>query len=1452
MRSTFGPARLAAFVLSAFLASAFASPELCAGGRRDVDTVTVEGEETWQNVFDVAEYPTGTHNFIVHARDRAGNVAVSGPYNLRVDPNAMLPVARIVHPEHGAVIRQNLNVIGVASGRYEVQRTMIRLNDDAERTVNGVDFWNSYFDFSRLPDGRHSLSVRAFDAGGLYGPVQTIDFILDRTPPAVELVSHEIGDTISGNVTVHGRVGDANGIRALYLSDDGESFRPLRLRGRRGADSLDFSFPIRTRDIPDGSTVFHLRAVDGTGLVTSVPVMFFVSNIPPELELLSPLPGEPLFNSFLLSGRAHSPVGIASVEYQWGRIRGEAEVRRGDPYWYAVLEHAPGAGNSITITATDNAGNVTRYVRRLDDRRRDMVPTVYIDYPPPETLANMPPNQAIYGRVELGFGPVELQLGEHSVRTFPAFRIDPSMIPAGRNVNFRIVPVDSAGVRGAVTALRVTSQVFEFGPPPAPAPSRLTVTSPELGGWVTAGGYLRLAGSAAPGTAVQFRLGPQEAAWRSLELDEYGGFDQDVSLVGWPAGPVHLELRTGNNFPVHHPFNLAPVASPRIRWVSPSVYPETARPRMVFGNRTVVGEVTHQVPIVSVAFAHQRDGLSPGDGDGSSGFGEEYGEEAGDGFTEIPFSSCGDRFWFSYFGDFTTLGELEAGLVFRIVDAAGGEFVASPGYVKDPDPPIPVIIVNSPLDGEIFTAPFEVSGIAFDEVGIRGVYWRLLGPTLESASPGEAGAEVREAALAFQENPDPEFVEFLTERSFGIPMDYMAIGDGEFLLEVFAADIYGVRSEVASRRIRISTSRPETVVLEPSLAEVNSGTVVIRGFTSDANGVAGVSFSMDGGNTWQEVDMAGRPANGADPDHGYGLTETFLEEDGHWSISLNTLVYTDGVNSAIIRAEDRYGVYSFTIAMINIDNTPPELSLSYPMNGQNVGADLRFVGRAVDNLGLDTLTFQVVSSENPEYRQEFEIRPESSVISFGDVSLEGFPMGNYVVRVIARDLAGNETIVSREITFGGDDAQIALFNPFPGETHSGPVGVIGTVTGASIPDRVTIMMDGSPVAIARVDRFGIFRHEIPESEMRDGQGHGISAYFYEAAGERISSPVHTVFFSRFGPVLTIDSHQDGDVITRRPWLSGRAWMSADDSAWQTEGYDRRERRAAERELALASVQVSYDNGHTFMEARNGRGDGDWRFRMETGELAAGHLPVLVRARFANGEQAVRRVMLYVDTTPPVVQTITPTEGSAHRENVLIYGTASDNNDLASVDISFRTGDKWLYSVPGFLRGAYIDVKALGATFVEVGVGLSFFDDNVRIQTQFGLAPPDVQSGLVYGGRFTGSVFGVRLLANIFNLPFSWVFGPDWTFFSMNIAVGANFSWFSMADEHDRGSLFMSAVIAQWDFVNVDMQELFPDWRFFRNFALYLQPELWFASAEAGAGASPQIFRMTFGLRTNIF
>jgi hypothetical protein len=148
------------------------------------------------------------------------------------------------------------------------------------------------------------------------------------------------------------------------------------------------------------------------------------------------------------------------------------------------------------------------------------------------------------------------------------------------------------------------------------------------------------------------------------------------------------------------------------------------------------------------------------------------------------------------------------------------------------------------------------------------------------------------------------------------------------------------------------------------------------------------------------------------------------------------------------------------------------------------------------------------------------------------------------------------------------------------------------------------------------------------------------------------------------------------------------------------------------------------------------------------------------------------------------------------------------------------------------------MHVMGATYWDLGLGLTFFDDNVKLQAQVGMSPP---------GRFYGLVLGAKLLANIATLPFGYLFGPSWDFFSMSLAVGANFSYFTMSQDSvaftDAG-LVLGGMVAQLEFAHFKI----PNWRMASTYGLYAEYQLWFISSDVEAGTAS---RLAFGLRMGL-
>ncbi|GHV96364.1 hypothetical protein AGMMS50293_26840 [Spirochaetia bacterium] len=1392
-----------------------------AGGKRQVNTQTADGIEIWQKEFDVSTLKPGRYNFIVRSKDAAGNEGVSGPFNIQVDPKAGLPVSRVVYPEANMVVRDNFNLIGVASGRYGLDQVYVRL-DDAEYTpVEGKEYWSRRIDIGALSEGSHTIYARSVDSKGLDGPEYQVNFIIDKSPPSVELSSHSTGDIISGNQVLAGIADDPNGIARLSWSEDGKTWAPLSFKTKKGQTAVSFSFPLRAKNMEDGPRVFFIRAEDKTRLSITKPYLFFINNIPPVLEILTPDKNEDIYGQVQVTGRVIATVGLSKFFYEWAGDTQDIPLRPGDPFWSVTLPVSLGTNRNLPfrVTAVDKIGNTTTLTQRFQDNRKFKGPTIQIDYPAGNGLNSIAQDGSIYGRIAPGFYPAAISIeGEiEFLDARPGFRIPPEKIPQGRST-IRVWAVADDDTMGQPVIIRVnkpplTAPRGQPLPVVNMAPSRITVRSPEQYAWfnssVTVSGTINpnarqgangdnAQGNTASdgfrlpaGTRIEYRLDPTED-WLPLTISPNGEFSANIGLSNMEEGPVHLEFRTVENdvenLPYYYPINKFSTR-PQIEFITPDEKFGAAH-----GVITVTGIISGFVPLTEVSYSLDGSDYQP------LNHVTKYGKTL-----------------FSYTCDYTTLQNTGKRLIIRAQDEAGSIVEQSPVFTFDDRTDHPITIVNTPLDNDVITGDMEISGIAYDDDGVAAIYWRVLSPE----NPWENVAFTAEKL-----DKDVPFNELLTAQSFQVPISFEILRDGENIIEVYAKDIYGVQGETIRHIIRVSAAAPTNVVAFPAIDLYNRRNITITGRAEDTNGVKQVFISMDNGNSYQATELVLAP-EGLKPE---------AADIGNWQISLNTSAYNDGVYSLLIRSIDNYGIEAFSNALINIDNTPPEITLGAPNNGASAGMELAVTGQAYDGINLKGLSLQLVNINNASQQIAYEMKPDFVITEQIDVSQ--LSDGQYNLKLTAVDMAGNETAVTRDITLIKDEtgSAVHLSNPMPGIDHAGPLQVSGTVTGAVIPARVELLLNNTRFAYADVDRYGVFRYDFPEDRFTREETLLLSAAYDTPTGKRIASFEHEVKISPFGPLIEVESHKDGDVITQRPWLSGRAFVSMSED--EAQGMKLKQKAA----IALKNMQISFDNGRSFNTITR-RSGASWRYRLETGDLAAGPLPILLKAQFADGRYAVRRIVLTVDTASPSVVTIGPAENSTHRDNVLVYGSADDDFSMDTVEVSLRPGDKAGYAVPQFIQGLYLDASVLGGTTWSTGLGLAFFDNNVKLQVQFGQAPP--------GGRYSGNVFGAKLIANVANVPFDYFFGPDWAFFSMTFGVGANFSWFTM--EEGEQPLMMSAVLAQWEFARVDLSYAFEKWKYMKTVSLYVEPILWFAPSDvSGDEVARAVFRLTFGARISLF
>jgi len=785
---------------------------------------------------------------------------------------------------------------------------------------------------------------------------------------------------------------------------------------------------------------------------------------------------------------------------------------------------------------------------------------------------------------------------------------------------------------------------------------------------------------------------------------------------------------------------------------------------------------------------------------------------------------------------------LDNNMRFAFTDKSGNTSeIATWPFIIDQQMDIPVVNIILPLEDEVITTDFIASGVMYDDDGIKNAQWRL-------------------------DNGPWQTIDATT--GFSIPIFLSSLTDNEHRISVIAEDIYGVRSAETIRRFRVSLREPAASVTYPLVDTVLKDAVEIRGTSFDRNGIKQIQVSLDNGNTFNNV-------------RGNFGTPT---ENVPWTYQFNTRVLKDGPHVLFVRVIDRYDVPATYAAMINVDNTAPVIFLDSPVDGFISTGQISVMGE-INDPNLKEVSIQLRGLDGQQVSAALRSRtvdPETIVREY--LNLTGQADGNYNVAIIATDKAGNVTRVSRNFELARTTMRnyIEILYPLENEPVAGMFNLYGYAGGSDTAESVTIRINGRDITQADV-KDGYFRFNM-DSDMLTNGINNVIVHSNFGGSSTVQSRAYSIDYSPTGPWVTIDSFTFGDFAYSRPYLFGRSGyiLTEEERAALADRTTDRETRAALAAKTLDYAEISFDNGRTFTRTSSrGSNEYDYRYRLETGEMPEGVHYILIRSTMQNGEIAVTRMLVQVDKTPPVIRLLSPEMGGRYNTEIVFSASARDDIELTELTYRLRIGDKAFYSVPGFLQGMYFEVTippflkqiapdfmpnvfAGGATYMDVGFGLSFYDDNVKVQVQYGFMTQGLYESLGGVGqvRYGGHVLGLKILASIYTLPFISIWGPDFEWLSATFSVGANFSLFDAFNTpnpsypgetytQSGSSTWMSALLFQIEFPKVTL----PNRKNFRTFSLFTEGQLWFVPTDVDAKKNniPVVIpKIILGLRAYIF
>ena len=732
----------------------------------------------------------------------------------------------------------------------------------------------------------------------------------------------------------------------------------------------------------------------------------------------------------------------------------------------------------------------------------------------------------------------------------------------------------------------------------------------------------------------------------------------------------------------------------------------------------------------------------------------------------------------------------------------------------------PKVAIEVPAQDSTIRNDFSVTGLVFDDDDVGKIFYSLDGS---------------------------EFKEIEGNFYYNIPFNLTDIRDGRHHITVKAEDSGGFMSEEVTSSFIISKAEPASVLLSPVIDDYTKKAIILEGETFDENGVDQIYVSYDNGITYNEATIELSEIIEQEPDEELlnddqspediseedAVDETVSEESVEeeitevptiktvqWKYILDTRLPGDGTHSILIKAIDGAGTIGISSTILNIDNTYPEIKIDSPGESGRVAGKLIIDGKVFDGTRIKSVVSELKSLEDQEF--ETLIREIETDGVFRDVlDVRDFFPGLYNLNITVTDYADNSISETRNLYIIPQEEGefIDLLFPEEGKELFGPFSIEGQIHSEKGINQVVLKIDDMIKDTIEVDGTGLFSFPVTPGELSDGT-HKISVVSGDSE-VAINSAPRNILYKVQGPWVTVDNMVSGQFVSGRPMVTGLAgYQGVED----------------DKTKAVDKIEVSLDNGRSFSKAR---GREEWEFRLETYDLPEGENQLLIRAHFKDGSSAVTKLFVNIDETAPQIDLFTPEENRKFNETVALVGTASDENGLESVEVLIREGSKERYEVPSFIQGLYLDFHALGSTYGELGVGLSFFDDVVKLQAQVGLAPP---------GRFTGIVIGAKLLATIVDLPFSYFFGYDWEFFSMSVAVGANFNYFTMSqDEYsfNGDGVVLGSVLLQYEFAKFEVKNL----KVFNSYSFYVEGALWFISSDIEAGVSPTL---SFGARIGIF
>ncbi len=346
--------------------------------------------------------------------------------------------------------------------------------------------------------------------------------------------------------------------------------------------------------------------------------------------------------------------------------------------------------------------------------------------------------------------------------------------------------------------------------------------------------------------------------------------------------------------------------------------------------------------------------------------------------------------------------------------------------------------------------------------------------------------------------------------STSFPWDSAAAGDGPHVLRVRAVDHAG----------NFAQSEPVTVFVDgtpPSfdtsmIPAVLGGVAEIEVGVSNLVGPSQVELFLDG------VLLAGL-------------------ESPPYRVTVDSRAFPDGPHQLFVRALDALHD-DFTTVPVTIDNSPPELSVLTPAEGEFVSGVVPVAVAASDLVGLSRIELR----DGTELVGTVEIPSDVAVTShtatlFWDTS--AVSPGEHLLEWTAYDLIGNAGSAFFTVFVDQEDPRVTVTAPSGGQLLQGVVSVSAVAADDLGVARIVFLVDGVEIgAVTGSDALSW-----STAQVSDGP-HVLAARAYDLAGRTAMSPEVGVTIDNAPPTVALRTPGPGMV----PWGQVTLTASAGDAS----------------------------------------------------------------------------------------------------------------------------------------------------------------------------------------------------------------------------------------------------------------------------------------------------------------